>query len=150
MSMLECCTAVRWSQLVRLNALRCGIPAIRKQKVPEGSCTRSQSKWIHSHIYKPACMRHESTHGCKKLQSPHSWSSLPLLLRANVRMHDQDRARRWRWGVGEGTPGFPLPSPHANIHHMTGVMPRSGELPLMIPSTPTWGVSARRSAACHP
>lgn len=29
--------------------------------------------------------------------------------------------------------------PHANIHHMRGVMPRSSVLPLMIPSMPTMG-----------
>lgn len=108
--MLECFIAVRWSQLLRLNALCCGILVIRKQEVLERTCTHSPPR--NSFTYMSLIHRmHAQTQ--KPTNSPlHSWSSLALALQARVRMQPGSCSVGWggRGGVGvRGDPSFPSP-----------------------------------------
>lgn len=140
MSTLECSTAVRWSQLVCLNTLYCGILGIWKQRVPgrthrHSALTRNtltyDLAWMHVHTHTRTHV-HKDTD--KRIYSQlHSWSFL---------CRDTGSRRKWACkcrimlsGVGvEETPGFPFP-------HISSPA-------LVMPTFTTWGEWCL-AAACY-
>lgn len=137
MSMLEYSTAVRQWELVYLTALSSGI-------------------WGGEGAYTWAYMHSTQTHTDRKSQTAPRLVLSDSAAAGGFKDVNPGLCSVLGGGFGGDLFGaFPFLSSlccphHANILHMRGVMPHSSVLPLMIPSMPTWGVSARRAASCHP
>lgn len=147
MSMLEYSTAVRQWELVYLTALSSGILVIRKKEsTGEGKV----------HTLELTCIVHKHTQTDRKSQTAPRLVLSDSAAAGGFKDVNPGLCSVLGGGFGGDLFGaFPFLSSlccphHANILHMRGVMPHSSVLPLMIPSMPTWGVSARRAASCHP